>query len=79
MRGEGLRFCLDCCQPINWVQTTRGYMVPIDPEHLKTGTWRLLTGTRRPFSTCGTTCAPKNKRDSNVNDGNYCHGGNYHD
>ncbi len=31
VRGEGLPYCVDCHQPVIWVQTERGYMAPIDP------------------------------------------------
>ena len=44
MRGEGLGFCLDCRQPIIWVQTARGYMVPIDPEVSEDGNMAITDG-----------------------------------
>jgi hypothetical protein len=44
MRGEGSRICLDCSQPIIWVQTTRFKMVPIDPEQSKDGNMAITDG-----------------------------------
>lgn len=44
MRGEGLRTCPDCRQPIIWVQTTRLYMVPIDPEPSDDGNMAITDG-----------------------------------
>jgi hypothetical protein len=44
MKGEGLRTCLDCRQPIIWVQTTRLYMVPIDPEPSDDGNMAITGG-----------------------------------
>ena len=44
MRGEGLRSCPDCRQLIIWVQTTRAYMVPIDPEPSEDGNMAITDG-----------------------------------
>ena len=44
MKGEGLPTCLDCGQPIIWVQTIRGYMTPIDPAPVEEGCMAITDG-----------------------------------
>jgi hypothetical protein len=44
MKGEGSRICLDCHQPIIWVQTKQHRMVPIDPEPIEDGKMAITDG-----------------------------------
>jgi hypothetical protein len=44
MKGEGSRVCLDCRQPIIWVQTAHLRMVPIDPHPAEDGQMAITDG-----------------------------------